>query len=77
MHVTHYRIDHDHSNSYTVWMEMGRPVVPTDDEFAAIRERMGLELAESEFAVPVSGGAVTLETTMPPDSVSLWCFRRV
>lgn len=74
--VRHYRIDRHHSNSYTAWLEMGRPVVPTDDQLAAIQERMGLELAEPEFIISVSDGAASVEAEMPPHSVSLWCFER-
>ena len=68
----HYRIDHDHSNAHTVWLALGRPVPPDDDQLAAIQARMGLESFEPDFAVLGSGGHCVLTTTLPPRAVSLW-----
>jgi len=73
----HYRIDHDHSNAYTVWLSMGRPVVPDDQQLAAIQDRMGLELMSPEFTVEGSEGKGWLETLLPPQSVSLWVIDKV
>lgn len=72
----HYRIDRDHSNAYTVWLTMGRPVVPDDGQLAAIQARMGLELAEPSFPLGAAEGKVALETALPPQSVSLWVVDR-
>ncbi|MGQ9631604.1 MAG: GH39 family glycosyl hydrolase [bacterium] len=41
-----YRIDRDHSNSYTEWVRQGRPQDPTPEQLMAIKHREGLELAE-------------------------------
>jgi xylan 1,4-beta-xylosidase len=68
----HYRIDRDHSNAYTAWLSMGRPVVPDDEQLSAIQARMGLELMEPERALNVAGGRAELSTTLPAKSVSLW-----
>ncbi len=70
--VRHYRIDRDHSNAYTVWLSMGRPVVPTDEQLAAIQARMGLEMMEPEYTLSTRRGDTYLETTLPPHAVSLW-----
>ncbi len=72
----HYRVDHDHSNAYTVWQSLGRPVVPDDRQLAAIQERMGVELVEPEFTVAAVEGSTGLETTLPPQSVSLWVLEK-
>jgi len=74
---SHYRIDRDHSNPYTVWESLGRPVVPDDEQLSLIQERMGLELMEPGSEVNVSGGSVHLDTTLPPQSVSLWVLEKV
>jgi len=68
----HWRIDREHSNAYTAWLEMGRPVVPDDAQLAAIQARQGLELLEPEFEVAVSEGKASLRTVLPPHSVSMW-----
>ena len=44
--VRHWRIDHTHSNAYTVWQEMGRPQDPTPEQLDRLRERQGLEEGE-------------------------------
>ncbi len=67
----HYRIDREHSNAYTVWLEMGRPVVPSDQQIEVLQSRHGLELAEPESEITVSDHLI-LDTTLPPHSVSLW-----
>jgi len=68
----HYRIDRDHSNAYTAWLDMGRPTVPDDAQMARIRQRQGLELLEPEGELSVGDGGASLETELPPHSVSLW-----
>jgi len=70
-HYRHYRIDREHSNAYTVWLSMGRPVVPSDEQLAVLQSRHGLELAEPESEITASDHPF-LGTTLPPHSVSLW-----
>jgi xylan 1,4-beta-xylosidase len=68
----HYRIDHDHSNAYTAWLKMGRPVPPTDEHLAILHQRMGLEQLEPDFDVKAEDGRLALATALPAHSVSLW-----
>jgi xylan 1,4-beta-xylosidase len=42
--LNHWRIDNDHSNSYTVFKKIGSPVLPNPLEIDQIKERMDLEL---------------------------------
>jgi xylan 1,4-beta-xylosidase len=70
--VRHYRIDRDHSNAHTVWLGLGRPIPPDDDQLAAIQARMGLETFEPDFTPSASEGSIELRTTLPPRAVSLW-----
>ena len=69
--VSHYRIDDSHSNAYTVWLAMGSPQHPTAEQSETLQQRDGLELLTSPAWVDAANGKVTLETTMPRQSVSL------
>ncbi len=69
--LTHYRIDDTHSNAYTVWKAMGSPQNPTAQQMADLKARDGLELLESPRWLQASGGAVTVSTELPRQSVSL------
>jgi len=73
--VLHWRVDREHSNAYTVWLAMGRPVVPSEDELERITARMGLEEMEPPFEIDPAVAA--LETALPPQSVSLWEMEKV
>ncbi len=72
----HYRIDREHSNAYTIWLGMGRPMTPSDEQLAAMQARHGLELAEPESEITASDHLI-LSTTLPPHSVSLWEFDKI
>lgn len=69
--LLHYRIDDTHSNAYTAWKAMGSPQNPTADQLAQLKDREGLELLDSPRWLTATGGAVTVETQMPRQSVSL------
>jgi xylan 1,4-beta-xylosidase len=69
--ITHYRIDDDHSNAYTVWKAMGSPQQPTAAQVAELQSRAGLELLASPAWADAADGQVTIETSMPRQSVSL------
>lgn len=69
--LLHYRIDDTHSNAYTAWKAMGSPQNPTPEQIAALKARDGLELLGSPRWLEAQGGAVTVTTTMPRQSVSL------
>ena len=68
--VTHWRIDEDHSNAYTIFRKLGRPERPTPDQTAQIRERMGLEtLGQPEKATV--GDTFQTNFELPCNGVSL------
>jgi xylan 1,4-beta-xylosidase len=69
--LTHYRIDDTHSNAYTLWKAMGAPQSPTPQQLAELKARDGLELLESPRWLDVSGGAVSIATELPRQSISL------
>ena len=69
--VTHYRIDRDHSNAYAEWVRQGRPDWPLEGQYAAIKARSALELAEPVRSVVPLDGKVKLSFDMPVKSISL------
>jgi xylan 1,4-beta-xylosidase len=69
--VKHFRIDETHSNSYTVWREMGSPQKPTPEQYARLEAAGQLELLESPQWVSVEKGVVRLEFPLPRQGVSL------
>jgi xylan 1,4-beta-xylosidase len=73
--VDHWRIDERHSNSHTVWREMGSPREPTPDQLTVLHARAKLEQAEPHREVQVHDGAVTLSLELPLPSVSLVSLR--
>jgi xylan 1,4-beta-xylosidase len=69
--VKHYRIDQNHSNSYTVWKAMGSPQSPTAEQSQSLKAAGQLQLLESPRWVDSKDGTVRLDSSMPGESVSL------
>ncbi len=69
--VKHYRIDQNHSNSYTVWKATGSPQSLTAEQFQSLKAAGQLQLLESPRWVDSKDGAVRLDFPMPGESVSL------
>jgi xylan 1,4-beta-xylosidase len=69
--LQHYRIDNTHSNSYTVWKEMGAPQTPTAEQYARLKSAGQLELLSSPEWLDVSDGKVTINTALPRQATSL------
>lgn len=69
--LRHYRIDHDHSNSFTVWQQMGSPQKPTAEQYAQL-ERAG-QLAEVADAAKLTSekGNAMIRLSLPRQGVSL------
>ena len=69
--VRHYRIDQNHSNSYTVWKAMGSPQSPGPEQYDPLRAAGKLQLLESPQWVQSKDGTLKLEFSLPGESVSL------
>jgi xylan 1,4-beta-xylosidase len=69
--LTHYRIDHDHSNAYTAWQQMGSPQQPSADQYAQLEKAGQLALLNDPETVPVQGGKTSIKITLPRQAVSL------
>ena len=69
--LRHYRIDRDHSNSYTVWKAMGSPRQPAPEQYARLEQAGQLELLESPKWLSTNNGKVEVEFSLPRQAVSL------
>jgi xylan 1,4-beta-xylosidase len=69
--LQHYRIDDAHSNSYTVWKQMGSPQSPTSEQYAKLKEAGQLQLLSSPEWLDVSDGKITVTTALPRQATSL------
>lgn len=69
--LTHYRIDHDHSNAYTRWQKMGSPDKPTEAQYHELLEHDGLETLGDRQSQTITDGGTTLSFTLPRQGVSL------
>jgi xylan 1,4-beta-xylosidase len=69
--VRHYRIDADHSNSYTQWQRIGSSQDPTAEQLAQITARQGLEEFEPARTVVADSGHVSIDVSLPLPAASL------
>ncbi len=70
--LTEYRIDSDHSNAFSAWQSMGKPIAPTDRQRAALLKASTLATMEdAPQPVAVVGGAATVTLRLPRQGVSL------
>jgi len=69
--VEHYRIDGDHSNSYTVWQQMGSPQQPTPEQSAKLEAAGQLQLLRSPEWMTATDGRIDLQFDLPRQGVSL------
>jgi len=73
--IEHFRVDHDHSNAYTRWQQMGSPQQPTDQQVAELEQAGHLaQLAEPAY-VAVNQNSATLSLDLPRQAVSLLVFK--
>jgi xylan 1,4-beta-xylosidase len=69
--VTHYRIDQNHSNAYTVWKQMGSPQTPTQDQYRELENAGQLQLLESPRWMNTAKGSLDLDFALPSQALSL------
>jgi xylan 1,4-beta-xylosidase len=69
--VQHTRVDDAHGNAFAAWVAQGRPVAPTAEELATLREAMEPVLIEPEHTVATRRGAVRLTFSLPRFGMSL------
>jgi len=69
--VRQYRVDQNHSNSYTVWKEMGSPQDVTPEQYKQLERAGQLHMLHSPKWITVSGKKTDLSMTLPRRAVSL------
>jgi xylan 1,4-beta-xylosidase len=69
--LRHYRIDRDHSNAYTAWLEMGSPQKPTPEQYAKLERAGHLAVLVEPAPLPVENGSGVVRLTLPRQAVSL------
>jgi xylan 1,4-beta-xylosidase len=69
--LQHWRIDAGHSNSHTVWQDLGAPQDPTPEQLATIIDRQGLERYADDTTVTVDEPGLSLTVELPLPAVSL------
>jgi len=69
--VHHYRIDQDHSNSFTAWLRMGAPQQLTRDQLEALKAAGDLQLLASPQWMNTVDGVARIEFELPRQGVSL------
>jgi xylan 1,4-beta-xylosidase len=67
----HYRIDRDHSNAYTAWLNIGSPQNLTADQYRELEETAKLELYEKPKTVRIRAGKTETSIILPRQGVSL------
>ncbi len=70
--LTQYRIDHDHSNSFTAWQKMGSPAAPTPEQFTQLEAAGQLQKFAGPPTLAVARGAGTIPVTLPRDTIALF-----
>ena len=69
--VQHFRIDDDHSNSYTVWKQMGSPQTVDAAAYKKLEKAGKLESLDKEKSMKVNDGELVLPVSLPVHAVSL------
>lgn len=71
--IHHYRIDEQHSNSYTTWREMGAPQQVTDGQYQMLEKSGQLELFTSpEWKNVSEEGELPIQFTLPRQGISFF-----
>jgi len=69
--MTHYRIDANHSNAYSVWKSIGSPQDPTQDQQRQLEAAGQLQLFDSPKWVWNQSGTASVKFDLPRQAVSL------
>ena len=72
--LSHYRIDENHSNAYSIWKSLGKPLIPDVDQMNKIVSGQGLELFEPVSIVRPEDNKILISLVLPHHSVSLMVF---
>jgi xylan 1,4-beta-xylosidase len=69
--VRQFTIDESHSNAYTLWLAMGSPQEPTQEQIADLKMAGGLAEITPAPEVEIQDGTARFKLTLPRQAVSL------
>jgi xylan 1,4-beta-xylosidase len=69
--LQHFRIDPDHSNTFTAWNQMGSPQSPTPEQYRELESAGQLQLLSSPQWIRIQGGAARTNFELPRQGLSL------
>ena len=69
--LTHYRVDADHSNAYTVWQQIGSPQSPTAAQLTRLEAAGRLQTLGPPSRVALTAHRVAESFSLPRQAVSL------
>jgi xylan 1,4-beta-xylosidase len=69
--LVHFRIDDEHSNSFTAWKRLGAPERPSDDQYALLERAGKLTAMGNPEAVRAARGRLRISLRLPRQAVSL------
>ncbi len=69
--LEHFRIDREHSNSHTAWMNAGSPQLPSPDQLTTIVDRQSLESLADPVIVEAAREMLTYDIWLPLPAASL------
>lgn len=70
--ISHRRVDDEHGNAFTAWLEQGSPESPTPSQRAALQQAMvPVELSPDDTLDVNDSGALSLDFELPPFGISL------
>src|SRR5271166_1426173 len=69
--VEHFRVDSSHSDSFTVWKEMGSPPSPSQTEYTRLESAGQLQLLNTPEWIDTKQGSVELQFMLPRQGLSL------
>ncbi len=72
--MNHYRIDQEHSNSYTLWKQMGSPQNPSPAQISELEKAGQLKLYSSPKWMNIKNGETTIKMKLPRQGISLLQF---
>jgi xylan 1,4-beta-xylosidase len=69
--LRHFRIDNEHSNSYSAWQRMGSPAHPTPAQVAELQAASELAQLGATTTLATRNGSATVNMQLPRQAVSL------
>ena len=67
----HYRIDGEHSNAYTTWINMGSPQNPDSEQYAELEKAGQLEMLNEPKKIKLNNNTFIIKMDLPRQAVSL------